>query len=69
VVHVVGDAEAGVSRQCLSSGWHTAETERAQAVEVWNIHYNDHRPHTAAENQPPASRLDLGVTNVMRSYS
>ena len=47
----------------------TSEAQRAQAVEMWNIHYNYHRPHTAAGNQPPAQRLALGVTNVMRSYS
>jgi transposase InsO family protein len=47
----------------------TSEAQRAAAVEVWNIHYNYHRPHTAAGNQPPAQRLGLGVTNVVRSYT
>ena len=46
----------------------TSEADRARAIEVWNIHYNYHRPHTAAGDQPPAHRLD-GVTNVSRSYS
>ncbi|WP_442939610.1 integrase core domain-containing protein [Nocardia sp. CY41] len=41
-----------------------SETQRTDALGIWNIHYNDHRPHTAAENQPPASRLHTGVTNV-----
>ena len=45
----------------------TSEADRARAIEVWNIHYNYHRPHTAAGDQPPAHRLD-GVTNVSRSY-
>ena len=36
----------------------TSEAERAAAITVWNIHYNYHRPHTAAGNQPPAQRLD-----------
>jgi hypothetical protein len=36
---------------------------------VWNVHYNYHRPHTAAGDQPPASRLHAGVTNVVASYS
>jgi transposase InsO family protein len=45
----------------------TSETQRAQAINVWNIHYNYHRPHTAAGNQPPAQRLHTGVTNVMTS--
>ncbi len=45
------------------------ENERTAAIAVWNIHYNYHRPHTAAGNQPPATRLHQGVTNVMRSYN
>ena len=45
---------------------YNSETERAAAIEVWNIHYNYHRPHTAAGDQPPASRLHTGVTNVTR---
>ena len=47
----------------------TSEAERAQAIQVWNIHYNYHRPHTAAGNQPPAQRLGSGVTKVVRSYT
>ena len=47
----------------------TSEHHRTTALNVWNIHYNYHRPHTAAGNQPPASRLTTGVTNVMASYS
>ncbi|WP_259460464.1 IS481 family transposase [Propionibacterium australiense] len=46
-----------------------SETERAQAVTIWNIHYNYHRPHTACRDQPPATRLPTGVTNVMRNYT
>ncbi|SFK97775.1 Transposase [Amycolatopsis sacchari] len=47
----------------------TSERQRSQALAVWNVHYNYHRPHTAAGNQPPASRLHTGVTNVNASYS
>jgi hypothetical protein len=43
----------------------TSEAARARAVQVWNVHYNSHRPHTAARNQPCAASLDLGVTNVI----
>jgi transposase InsO family protein len=47
----------------------TSETQRAEALKVWNIHFNYHRPHSAAGNMPPASRLHTGVTNVTASYS
>lgn len=43
----------------------TSEAQRTAAITVWNIHYNYHRAHTATGNQPPASRLHAGVTNVM----
>ena len=46
----------------------TSEQHRADAIAVWNIHYNYHRPHTAIGDQPPAARLRTGVTNVMASY-
>ena len=44
----------------------TSETQRAEALKVWNIHFNYHRP-LAAAGQPPASRLTTGVTNLMAS--
>ena len=47
----------------------TSETQRQHAVQVWNIHYNYHRPHTATGDQPPATRLKAGVTNVTRRNS
>lgn len=47
----------------------TSEQHRTTALAIWNIHYNYHRPHTAAGDQPPASRLHTGITNVMASYS
>jgi transposase InsO family protein len=58
-----------LSEEFLYARVWTSETQRAQAVQTWNIHYNYHRPHTAAGNQPPAQRLRAGVTNVMSSNS
>ncbi|GAA5034898.1 IS481 family transposase [Actinopolymorpha pittospori] len=43
----------------------TSEAQRADAIQVWNIHYNYHRAHTAAGDKPPATRLRRTVTNVM----
>jgi transposase len=47
----------------------TSEAQRSEALTVWNVHYNYHRPHTAAGNRPPVTRLHAGVTNVTASYS
>jgi transposase InsO family protein len=47
----------------------TSEQQRSDALAVWNIHYNYHRNHTAAGNQPPASRLHASVTNLMSQNS
>ena len=47
----------------------TSEEHRRQAIATWNLHYNYHRPHSAAGDQPPASRLQTGVTNVMSNYN
>lgn len=47
-----------------ASEW-ASETERAEAIKTWNIHYNYHRNHTAIGDQPPASKLHASVTNVM----
>ena len=58
-----------ISEELLYARVWTSEQHRSEAVKVWNIHYNYHRPHTAAGDQPPASLLPAGVTNVMASYS
>jgi hypothetical protein len=42
----------------------TTGAERVAAITIWNIHYNYDRPHTAAGDRPPASRLHARVTNV-----
>ncbi|CQD16638.1 putative transposase [Mycolicibacterium conceptionense] len=47
----------------------TNEDARSSAIAIWNIHYNYHRPHSGSGGQPPVSRLRVGVTNVVPSYS
>jgi transposase InsO family protein len=47
----------------------TSEQERRAAVDVWNVHYNYHRPHGAAGGQPPASLVPVRVNNVVASYN
>jgi transposase InsO family protein len=46
-----------------------SDHERTNGLGIWNIHYNYHRLHSAADGQPPASRLTAGVTNLMASYN
>lgn len=46
-----------------------SEEQRRKALDVWNIHYSYHRPHSGAGGQPPASRLADHVTNVLASYN
>lgn len=58
-----------VAEELLYARVWKSETQRRQALLVWNIHYNYHRPHTAAGNQPPATRLPANVTNVMTGNS
>jgi len=53
-----------LAEEFLSARTWTSEAQRADALAVWNIHYNYHRNHTATGNQPPASRLRTGVTNL-----
>ena len=48
--------------------WHS-EAERTDALQVWNRHYNYHRPHGAHDGQPPASATPTRVNNVLASYS
>ena len=58
-----------LAEELLYSRTWTSEAERAAAIEVWNIHYNYHRAHTATGDQPPASRLHASVTNVQSQNS
>lgn len=54
----------------MADGWayahcYHSEQERRDALADWLHQYNQHRPHTACDNQPPFSRL----TNVPDQYS
>jgi transposase InsO family protein len=58
-----------LAEEVLYAREYACEDERSAALKVWNIHYNYHRPHSAAGGRPPASRLQTGVTNVRPSYN
>jgi transposase InsO family protein len=47
-----------LAEELLYAREYICEDERADAIAVWNIHYNYHRPHSAAGGRPPASRLE-----------
>jgi transposase InsO family protein len=42
---------------------------RTRELPFWIEHYNFYRPHSAIGKQPPASRLGIGVNNVVRNYT
>lgn len=56
-----------LAEELLYARPYTNEDQRTRALQIWNIHYNYHRPHTACRDQPPATRTPARVTNVMRS--
>lgn len=58
-----------LAEEFLYSRTWTSEAERADATAAWNVHYNYHRPHSAAGGRPPAATLSQHVTNVVASYS
>lgn len=45
----------------------TSDAQRTAALQVWNVHYNYHRTHTACGNRPPATRTPARVMNVVTS--
>ncbi|MGY4708950.1 IS481 family transposase [Mycolicibacterium sp. CBM1] len=47
----------------------TSEQQRTDALKIWNLHFNYHRPHGARGGQPPAQGLARHVTNVVSSYT
>jgi transposase InsO family protein len=58
-----------ISEEFLYARTWTSEEQRREALKVWNIHYNYHRPHSTADGLPPASRLRESVSNVVASYN
>lgn len=44
-------------------------TERAQALDSWNHHYNWHRPHHGIGRVAPISRLNLSGNNVLTVHN
>ena len=44
----------------------TSEAQRAEAITVWNVHYNYHRAPHRRRQPAPASRRHTSVTNVQR---
>ncbi|WP_141211180.1 IS481 family transposase [Enemella dayhoffiae] len=58
-----------ISEEFLYARTWVSEDQRREALGVWNIHYNYHRPHSAADGEPPASLLPTGVSNVLASYT
>jgi transposase InsO family protein len=47
----------------------TSEHQREKALEIWNRHYNYHRPHGMHDGKPPASAAPQRVNNVLASYN
>ncbi|TDW24179.1 IS481 family transposase [Kribbella kalugense] len=58
-----------IAEEFLYARTWTSEDQRREALAVWNIHYNYHRPHSAVDGEPPASRLRERVSNVLASYT
>ena len=58
-----------MTEELLYAREYASGDERSQAIAIWNVHSNYHRPHCAAGGQPPASRLKTRVTNVRPSYN
>ncbi len=57
-----------LAEELLYSREYISEAQRRTAVEVWNIHYNYHRPHSARGGRPPAAYRRHRVTTVRSSY-
>ena len=62
VDNCVGEAFNGsVRREFLSQHWFASIAEAAVVLESWRQDYNNHRPHTTLELQPPAVYRRAGI--------
>ena len=43
-------------RECLSQYWFTSPADAEQRLRAWQAEYNNSRPHSSLEHQPPAHR-------------
>ena len=70
--HTNGKAERFI--QTLLREWayaycYPTSEHRADELAPWMHHYNFHRPHSATEHLPPATRLGVEGNNVLRNYT
>jgi transposase len=56
-----------LAEELIYSRDYTSEAERRTAVEIWNIHYNYHQPHSTRGGTTPAAYRRHRVTNVRSS--
>ena len=57
-----------LSEEFLYTHTWLSEAQRRDALTVWNIQNKYHRPHGAADGQPPAPRVLGSVGNVRALY-
>lgn len=71
-VHGRGSTHAKAVDRAKNRGTRTgyvSEDARRDGLDLWNLHYNYHRPHGAHSGQPPASVTPLHVNNFLTSYT
>jgi len=44
---------ARLRQECLSQHWFLGLADARRTIEAWRLDYNNHRPHSALENQTP----------------
>lgn len=58
-----------LAEELLYSREYISEEQQRTAVEIWNVHYNCHQPHSTRGGRPPAAYRRHRVTNVRASHS